>query len=284
MVTGGFGHIGSKLVAQLSKQNIITVLDNSLLGRCKPEWDKTNITSYAIPASQISLIPGEFDYVFHLGEYSRVEQSVSEAELVFENNIGSLIPVLSYCRMKSAKLIYSGSSTKFADGGLAAKTSPYAFTKKINSEIVREYCECCQVEYAIVYFNNVYGDGELGQGRYATVVEKFLQLAASNQPLPVTLPGHQRRAFTHIDDTVNALEIIASNGNGDDFLICADRDYSILELAEFISDDIEFLEATEANRMHGILNNGRVKQLGWKPERELFEYLGKRISSHRGNE
>ena len=47
--------------------------------------------------------------------------------------------VLEYCRQHGAKLIYAGSSTKFADGGLGRDQSPYAWTKATNTELVMNY-------------------------------------------------------------------------------------------------------------------------------------------------
>ena len=61
---------------------------------------------------------------------------------------------------KRPKLVYAGSSTKFADGGLGRDQSPYAFTKATNSELVRNYGEWYGLPFAITYFYNVFGPGE----------------------------------------------------------------------------------------------------------------------------
>ena len=60
------------------------------------------------------------------------------------------------------------------------------------------------MDYTIVYFYNVYGDNEIGSGKYATVVAKFLNMVKQGKvSLPVTFPGTQLRNFTHIDDIID---------------------------------------------------------------------------------
>ena len=71
--------------------------------------------------------------MFHLGEYSRVEQSFDDMEIVWRSNKLGTFAVLEFCRRYACKLIYAGSSTKFGDGGLAAFQSPYGWTKASNT-------------------------------------------------------------------------------------------------------------------------------------------------------
>jgi UDP-glucose 4-epimerase len=50
-----------------------------------------------------------------LGEYSRVEVSFTEPDVCFDLNLVGTLGVLEYWRKNGGKLIYAGSSTKFAD-------------------------------------------------------------------------------------------------------------------------------------------------------------------------
>ena len=69
------------------------------------------------------------DLIYHLGEYSRVEQSFDDIDKVLLfNKIGTL-KVLEFCRKCRCKLVYAGSSTKFGDGGIGKDQSPYAWSK-----------------------------------------------------------------------------------------------------------------------------------------------------------
>jgi UDP-glucose 4-epimerase len=279
VISGGFGHVGSELAKRMALRNNVLIIDNSLLGRNPIISNNSNINIINDDVKNLFNYDIDCDYFYHLGEYSRVEQSLNEPSLVFNNNIGSIVPVLDFCHQKKAKLVYAGSSTKFADDGAASNTNPYAISKKINTDIVNSYCEFCKIEYAIVYLNNVYGPGELGEGKYATVIEKFLRLKKENSPLIVSKPGTQRRAFTHVLDTVNAIELVGKSGLGDGFIICDDKDYSVLEVANYISDEIKFVESNKANRSKGVIDNTKLKGLGWSPSVNLLDYLDKKLSN-----
>ena len=67
--------------------------------------------------------------------------------------------------------------------------------------------------------------------------------------LEVTKPGTQTRNFTHIEDTISALLLIADKGHGDQYGIANPRQYTIKEVAEMISDQIELISENVANRM-----------------------------------
>ena len=92
------------------------------------------------------------DIVYHLGEYSRVEQSFNDIEKVWSSNKDGIFSVLEFCRKKGSKLIYAGSSTKFGDDGIGRSQSPYAWSKASNTELVKCYGEWFGLNYAITYF------------------------------------------------------------------------------------------------------------------------------------
>ena len=72
-----------------------------------------------------------FDYVFHFGEYSRVEQSFEEIDKIIKYNVIPLFEVIKLFKKNNSKLIYSGSSTKFSNYSTGDIISPYAWSKKI---------------------------------------------------------------------------------------------------------------------------------------------------------
>jgi len=276
VITGGLGHIGASLAKTLSKNNRVTVVDSLLLPKTSDRLDGVEIIESDVGEYMKSL--DRADYIFHFGEYSRVEQSLAEPALVLNNNLGGILPVLQAANRLDAKIVYSGSSTKFSDDGKAWLSTPYGFSKYINSEAVKGYCEWCNVDYVILYFNNVYGGEERGDGRYATVVAKFLHLARSGVPLTVTSPGTQRRSFTHIEDAVAAILLIGKFGSGDDYVIAPDEDLSISELANLISSDVIYLPGNAGNRVGGLLDNSKLKDLGWSATRSIVDYVKEEVS------
>ena len=128
LVTGGAGFIGSHLCERLVKNNEVISLDNYFTGSEKNHIDGVKYIK-GNTRDVFKLIDFIPDIIYHLGEYSRVEQSFEDMRKVYEYNKTGTFEVLEFVRETSAKLIYAGSSTKFGDGGIARNTSPYAWTK-----------------------------------------------------------------------------------------------------------------------------------------------------------
>ena len=171
LVTGGAGFVGSHLCEELAKNklNRVVSLDSYFSGSesnhvQNVEYIKGNTNDVE------KLINFKPDQIFHLGEYSRVEQSFEDIELVWQMNSEPILKILNFAKKNNSKLIYSGSSTKYGDDGLGRDMSPYAWIKAANSELVKNYSSWFGLEYAITYFYNVYGGREIKTGRYATLI------------------------------------------------------------------------------------------------------------------
>ena len=111
------------------------------------------------------------------------------------------------------------------------------------------------------------------EGEFATVIAKFLNRRKLNKKLQITKPGTQTRNFTHIDDTIDALHLIAEKGYGDEFGIAASEFYSINDVAKMISDNIEYTKENIANRQSSEVITEKILSLGWKPKHKLSSYI-----------
>ena len=203
LVTGGAGFIGSALCEALSGSgNSVTSLDNYHAGSVDNHHRGVDYITGDTEKIHDHFCNGEkFDYIFHLGEYARVEQSFKDLQKVLRYNYHSFPFVVDFAKKIGAKLVYSGSSTKFSVEGEGMSMSPYAYTKAQNTQFLKAFSDWYGLDYTIVYFYNAYGDHEIGDGDYSTVVAKFIRLIRSGETeLPVTSPGTQLRNFTHVDD------------------------------------------------------------------------------------
>lgn len=274
LVTGGAGFVGSHLCERLSKdpRNKVVSLDNYFTGSERNHVpDVTYVCGSTIQIDE--LIDFTPDYIYHLGEYSRVEQSFDDIEKVWEFNKQGIFSVLQFCRKTGAKLIYAGSSTKFGDGGLGRSQSPYAWTKASNTELVENYGDWFNIPYAIVYFYNVYGKREISSGRYATLIALFTEKMKAGEPLTVVSPGAQKRNFTHVDDIVDGLLLVGENGYGDEFGIGSSESFTILEVADMFGGVVNMLPERKGNRMSADVVTDKTQALGWSPKRKLSEYI-----------
>ncbi|MBI5469838.1 NAD-dependent epimerase/dehydratase family protein [Candidatus Kaiserbacteria bacterium] len=277
LVTGGAGFVGNALCKRLIVEgHKVISLDNYFTGSRENqvpgvEYREGHTKDIA------KLVPEDIDLIYHLGEYARVEQSLSEPDLVWDLNIAGTHGVLEYWRARNknnqkCKLVYAGSSTKFGDGGLARVATPYAWTKAANTELVKNYAQWYKLPFAITYFYNVYGPGERA-GKYGTAIAIFMDLFAKGQPTKVTSPGTQSRNFTHIDDIVDGLVMVGEKGEGEEFGLGNETVYSMLDVAELFGTKIEMLPERPGNRTNSSLDTSKSKALGWTANRSLEDYI-----------
>lgn len=280
LITGGAGFIGSNLCEKLAQDpnNEIYSLDNYSTGSKKNHVSNVNYIE-GETADIAKLIDSTPDTIYHLGEYSRVEQSFDDIEKVWRSNKDGIFAVLQFCRQTGAKLIYAGSSTKFGDGGLGRSQSPYAWTKASNTELVENYGTWFNIPYAIVYFYNVYGKREISTGKYATLIALFKEKIIKGEPLTVVSPGTQRRNFTHIDDIISGLVLVGENGYGDEFGIGSPESYTVLEIAQKFGGEIVMLPERKGNRMTADVVTAKTEALGWKATKSINDYIREEIKN-----
>jgi UDP-glucose 4-epimerase len=274
LVTGGAGFIGSHLCEALSAKpgHELYSLDNYFTG--SKENHISGVKYIQGHTSDIEeLVDFTPDTIYHLGEYSRVEQSFDDIERVWQYNKDGIFAVLQFCRKTGAKLIYAGSSTKFGDGGIGRSQSPYAWSKATNTELVKNFGSWYNITYAIVYFYNVYGPREISRGKYATLIALFKEKVKNNEPLTVVRPGTQERNFTHIEDIIDGIILVGEEGHGDDYGIGSPETYTISEIAKLFNAPIVMLPERPGNRMTADLITAKTEALGWSPKWSIKDYI-----------
>ncbi len=279
LVTGGAGFVGSHLIEELvkDKNNRVVSLDNYFTG------SKSNHIKGAEyiegETKDIEELLTEIpDIVYHLGEYSRVLTSFDDIDLVWRLNVLGTFRVLEFCKKNKVRLIYAGSSTKFGEFdkvGDGENQSPYAFFKSTNTKLVNNYGKWFGLDYAITYFYNVYGGREISEGKYATVIGIFARKYKNGEPLTITSPGTQKRAFTHVYDTVEGIMLVGEKGVGDGHCIGIEKVYSILEIAEMFGGEIEMLPEKKGDRKYSKIDLTKMKELGWEAERDVKDHIEK---------
>jgi UDP-glucose 4-epimerase len=274
LVTGGAGLIGSELIPLLLPKYRVLSLDNYFIGKKENHVEGAEYTEGH--TKDIEALLGHEDpaIIFHLGEYSRVEQSFTDVQLVWESNVLGAFKVIEYWRKRKTKLVYAGSSTKFADGGLGRDQSPYAWMKASNTELVSNYGRWFDLPYAITYFYNAYGPKELAEGPYASVIGRFKTQYWKGEPITVVAPGTQRRNFTAAKDIARGLMLVGEKGQGNDYGLGSHESNTMLDIAHMFTDNIVMLPERPGNRMDSIVDTSKVEnEFGWKPEHTVREYI-----------
>ena len=274
LVTGGAGFVGSSLIKELVKNPALCVysLDNYFTGKIANHVDgATYIRGECQDIEEhIDFTP---ETVYHFGEYSRVFTSFEDREKVWQFNVVGTHKVVEFCQQRKCKLIYSASSTKFGDDGTNPNCSPYAFYKSQNTELINNYGKWFGLEHVICYFYNVYGAGQIQEGKYATVIGIFQRQHLAGLPLTVVKPGTQRRDFTHISDIVNALALLQDAPNGDGYCIGTGKSYEINQVAKMFGDNVVYLDHRAGERFKTGIDLFKMRALGWSSTVSLEKYI-----------
>ena len=273
LIIGGAGFIGSNLCKALKeKDHELISIDNYFTGKKDNHIDGVQyIDSYSKDINNLGL--EKIDLIYHLGEYSRVEESIREFDKVWQMNFNPMSHILNFAKTQNAKLIYAASSTRFYNDNNGEKLTPYTFSKYFNLELIKNYSDWYGLKYAITYFYNVYGPNEISEGKYSTLIAKFTSQFKKRIPLTVVKPGTQRRHFTHVKDIVSGLVLVGEIGNGDGYAIGGDDYFSIDEVAKKFTNKIEYIPERKGNRMDSTLNIQKIKELGWVQKEKLDDYI-----------
>ena len=277
LVTGGAGFVGSNLIKSLKKKypeaKIVSV-DNYFTGKRENHIEGVEYIDQSVAEflkSDSDFVP---NYVFHFGEYSRIVKSFEDIEYLMETNLTSTSTLLERCRQWNAKLIYSASSSKFGNGGEDENLSPYAWVKAKMVELIKNYRRWYGLSYEIVYFFNVYGEGQIEEGDYATVIGIFEKQYREGKALTVVHPGTQSRDFTHIDDIVEGTLLAATKNLNHEWHLRTGINTKIIDLALMFDSPYKLVPARRGERFDAqYFESDTESLLGWKPKMKLIDYI-----------
>lgn len=85
--------------------------------------------------------------------------------------------------------------------------SIYASTKHNQEEIMKIFCESFNIDFNILRFQNVYGNGQSLKNPYTGIISIFSNRLRHKKKLLVFEDGKETRDFVHINDVVNSLTI-----------------------------------------------------------------------------
>ena len=297
LVTGGAGFVGTNLIKRLLKDNhdVISV-DNYSTGfrenhqdgctyydidLSDNSWWSLSNTCYCQIGCDCQIKP--VDLIFNLAALARIQPSLKKPLKTIRNNFNSVLHILEWARNNDTPVVFSGSSTKHH--GLWG--SPYAWSKYAGEQLCELYNKVYDLPTAICRFYNVYGEHQLEDGAYATVVGIFEKQYREGKALTVTGDGEQRRDFTHIDDIVDGivrcgLNLLGDNpiASGQAYELGRGKNYSIIEITEmFGQTEVEYIPARRGEYPFTLADYTKAnKELGWTPTLNIKDYISEVIS------
>jgi UDP-glucose 4-epimerase len=295
LVTGGAGFIGSHIVDKLIDLNHEVIVIDNESSTChyqfyynnKATYHKLDIKDYE---NTKHLYDG-VDYVFHCAAEARIQNAVNiPLQTVSTNVVGTATVLQCSKESKVKKVIYSSTSSSYGlknhpplkEDMIEDCLNIYSLSKVSGEKLCSAYYKFDQVKTICLRYFNVYGPREPVKGPYALVVGKFLRQHANGQPLTVVSDGTQRRDFTYISDIVEANILAMTTDHdhyGEIFNVGTGTNYSVLELAKMISDNIIFVEPRIGEAYITLADNSKIKSiLGWQPKIKLEDYIKEELS------
>jgi dTDP-glucose 4,6-dehydratase/UDP-glucose 4,6-dehydratase len=305
LVTGGCGFIGSNFLniikerhpdiefVNIDKLDYCSNIHNVNSGVAK--FIQHNLCNVGILENIVKEY--KFDYVFHFAAQSHVDNSfTSPLGFTLDNTYGTHT-LIEVCRRHipnvefihfSTDEVYGESKTHepfTEDTGVLRPTNPYSASKAAAEMIVRSYIESFDMNIKIIRCNNVYGPNQYPE----KLIPKFIRLLKEDKKCTIhgINSANVRRAFMHVHDVVDAVEVVWKSGKpGEVYNIASDDELSVMDVTKLIiktlknteeyDEWIEYVEDRPFNDQRYYICAKKLKELGWSQKRtreDLIKYI-----------
>ena len=301
LITGGAGFIGSHLCDSLvAAGNEVSILDNLSTGserniahlKGKIQVNQGDIRDKEL----VEKLTKDSDLILHMAAALGVDNILENPiESISTNFYGSEI-VLNAAAKYDKRIIIASTSEIYGK-------NPKQPLSEIDDRVIGapqklrwSYSDAKALEEAAAYFlyvtkklkvttirffNTV---GPRQTGKYGMVIPRFVKAATENKPLKVFGDGLQSRVFCHVEDTVKAVSLLASNNEsiGEVFNIGGKGEITILDLAKMVikqtnsKSDIAFTNYEDAyavgfeDMARRVPDISKITSLtGWEPKINL---------------
>ena len=290
IVTGGAGFIGSHIVEKLKRlDHMVVVIDNEYSDNDNFHWrkDTLNVNIDITDYKALKKACTGADYIFHLAAEARIGPSIENPLNALNINTMGTCNVLQCAREVGAKkVLYSSTSSGY---GLNEAPNietqpddclnPYSVSKIAGEKLCKMYTDLYGLNTIIFRYFNVFGERAPRKGQYAPVTGIFLRQKAAGESLTIVGDGEQRRDYIYVKDVANA-NIMAAISNPDDdaygqvYNVGSGKNYSVNEIASFISDDTINIPPRIGEARNSLANIDKIKKtFAWKPEVDVEEWI-----------
>lgn len=216
VITGGLGFIGLSLIKKIYKKYDIIIIDNA---KKKNQHKKLKVIRCDITNFKtLKKINIKNIYcLIHLAGQSSGPKSYEIPEEDLKLNLLSTINIVNFCKLKKIKKIIFAStftvygkttSQKISEKENCEPQSFYGLSKLSSERYLAKLAEKYKLKWNVLRFFNVYGPGQDLSRKDQGIVSIFLDLIRNNTTISVKGSLNRFRDLVHIDDVINALELI----------------------------------------------------------------------------
>ncbi len=283
-ITGPLGHIGSRLIHELTPAETaeVVLIDNLSTQRyCSlfnlPAGINWKFVEADVTKADLEDLFAGCDVVIHLAAITNAAQSFEiEEEVERVNYFGTERVALAAANVRSPLIFLSTTSVYGVAGGTVAEDcepaqlnpqSPYAKSKLEAETFIARLGETSNLRFFIGRFGTIYG-ASIGM-RFHTAVNKFVWQACVGQPLTVWRTAlDQKRPYLDLSDAVRALKFVVQQQLFDNQI------YNVLTDNLTVRDIIETIKPEVPQVKVELVDARIMNQLSYTVDRAKFVSRG----------
>lgn len=282
LVLGGLGHIGSKLIEDLSKDkkiNKVIVIDNFLTNRYCSLFNikksKLIFKFYDILSFDFKILYQKynFDLIINLAAITDASSSFKIKNKLFKNNFEITKKITNFIKDTNIKLIFISSTSVYGENSkivnensLLIPQSPYAECKIKEENFIKKKIKH-KNQYIILRFGTIAG---ISKGmRFHTAVNKFCFEASFDLPILVWKSAlRQYRPYLSLSDASKSILFLLKKNhfNNDTYNVLSEN----LRPIDIINEIKKHKKRIKVN----LTNNKIMNLLSYKVENIKFKKLG----------
>jgi len=257
IITGHRGLIGTFLKERLEKEG----------HTCKMTYDLRD----GQDVRKLDKYKRKANVLFHLAAFCKINETVLNPKLAFDNNVEGIYRVLEFCRKSDIKKIVFFSTSR----NLSPEENPYTASKKYGEDLCEAYRQCYGIEYIIVRPSSVYAPFNDLTGRLLT---NWCRAACAGRELKIYGDENKTLDFTHIDDFNDGIILLINNweqNKNKAYDISGDRETYLIEVANLINNyqpiKVSYYLPEVAQPQRVKVDISEMKKLGYKPKISIEE-------------
>lgn len=307
LVCGGMGFIGSNFIRQVLEKgdcSKVTNLDALKYGSNPANLANIEDERYDFVEgdicdhSLVSELIKDADAVINFAAETHVDRSISAPEAFLQSNVVGVFTILEAFRKEdhdgrliqiSTDEVYGDiSEGSFRETDAIRPSSPYSASKAAADAFVLGYARTYGLDASITRCTNNYGPYQFSE----KLIPKAIIRLAKSLKVPIYGTGTNVRDWIYVSDHCKAVEVVLKKGKaGEVYNISAGEEKTNLEVAgeilKIMGKDESCLERVEDRPGHDLrysLDSGKIRGLGWKPEKSFEEGLRDTVGWYLKNE
>ena len=313
VVTGGYGFIGSNLIASLIKKKYFVInIDKLSYSSNKYNLKNLNLKNYIFYKIDLNeknkiiklLKKYKPSAIFNLAAETHVDRSIDSPKPFIKSNINGVYNLLeavrNYQKTKNKiKLIHVSTDEVYGDLGFTKKranedfaykpSSPYAASKASADHLIKSYIRTYNFPAVISNCSNNYGPRQFPE----KLIPKIIFNILNKKPIPIYAKGINSREWIFVDDHCEALEMICKKGKiGENYNIGSGINLTNLQLTKLIlqlikkefpkilvKSKIIYVKDRPGHDVRYAINSNKIRrELKWKPKIKNIDGLKKTIN------